>query len=151
MKYFDIPKYKVRPRPGRFLFDRVLILLGLGVVLYLGIYVNYYLLSTDIPVVLNWMFIIGIILLIVLELILCTIRYGNYSYEFFEQKVVITDGDTRKVSYADIKHVYYAYNFVDKWFNTGSIVLELKSGKKVKLKYLTSPNQAYLLMQNYVK
>jgi membrane protein YdbS with pleckstrin-like domain len=123
------------------------VLFGLGILLYLGIFVNYYLLSTSIPIVLNWLFVIGIILLIVLELILCYVKYGNYVYEFHEQRIVVNDGQDRSIPYTEIKHLSYSTNFLDGWFKTGSIVLELRDGQKVKLKYLNNPNQAYVLIQ----
>jgi len=151
VKYFDVPKYRIRPRPERFLMNKLLILLGLGVLFYLGIYVNYYLLDLSMPLYLNILFIFGILLLVIMELILCYVKYGNYAYEFYEEKLVVNDGKSHEIPYSEIKHIHYSSNFLDKQFNTGSIVLEMKSKKNIKLKYLDSPNQAYTLMQKYVK
>lgn len=151
MKYFDVPKYRIRPKPERFLMDKLLILLGLGVLFYLGIYVNYYLLDSTIPLYLNILFIVGIVLLVIMELILCYVKYGNYAYEFYEQRLVVNDGKSREIPYSEIRHINYSTNFLDKQFNTGSIVLEMKSKKNIRLRYLDSPNQAYTLMQRYVK
>ena len=151
MKYFEVPKYRIRPRPERFLVDKLLILIGLGILLYLGIFVNYFLLDSHIPLYLNILFIIGIVLLIILELILCYIKYGNYAYEFYENKLVIDDGKVHEILYSDVHAMHYSSNFLDKEFSTGSIILELKDKKKVKLKYLDSPNQAYFLMQKNLK
>jgi len=151
VKYLDVPKYRVRPRPERFLVDKVLILIGLGILLYLGIYVNYYLLATDIPMYWNWLFIIGIILLIVMELIVCYVKYGNYVYEFHEHKIVINDGNVRDVNYSDIHSTAYGVNILDRLLKTGSIVLTLKDGKKVKMRYLDNPNQAYMYIQKSMK
>ena len=131
--------------------DKLLILLGLGILLYLGIYVNYYLSDLSIPLFVNWMFIIGIVLLIVLELILCYLKYGNYLYEFREHNLVIIDNQTREISYSNIRGVHYYTNFLDTWFKTGSIVLNMKDGKNIKLKYLDNPNQAYFLVQKSIK
>jgi membrane protein YdbS with pleckstrin-like domain len=151
VKYFDVPKYRIRPRPERFLMDKLLVLLGLGVLFYLSIYVNYYLLNSTIPTYLNVLFIISIILLVIMELILCYVKYGNYAYEFYEQRLVVSDGKTHEIPYSGIKQIHYSTNFLDKQFNTGSIVLEMKSKRNIKLKYLDSPNQAYTLMQRYIK
>jgi hypothetical protein len=151
VNYLDVPKYRIRPRPERFLVDKVLILIGLGILLYLGIYVNYYLLDTVIPVYLNWLFIIGVVLLIILELIVCYVRYGNYVYEFYEHNIVINERVAHNVNYSDIDSVNYSTNFLDHWIKTGSIVLTLKNGKKVKMRYLDNPNQAYILIQSNMK
>ncbi len=150
MKYLDIPKYKTRPKPERFLIDKVFILFGLSILLYLGIYLNYYLLDAVLPSYLNLVFIIGIVLLCVLELILCYVKYSNYTYSFYDAKLIIIKHNTIEISYSQIKSLSYVNNFIDKRFKTGSIVLNLKNGESVKLKYLDSPNQAYLLMQKAI-
>jgi hypothetical protein len=151
LKYFDVPKYKVRPRPDRFLFNRLILSIGLGIFLYIIIYANYYLLNESIPSYINWFIIVGILLWLCIELISCYVRFGNYYYEFFEQKVIMHTRTTKSVNYDELKHISYSSGFVDKWFKTGSMVLELKDGKSVRLKYLDNPNQAYSLMQKYVK
>lgn len=146
MNYIDIPKYRIRPKPERFLVDKILILLGLGILLYLGIYINYYLLVQTIPEYFNWIFIIGIILLCITELIVCYIRYSNYTYTFYDERIVISNYKTTEIPYSEIKNVSYANNIIDKWIKTGSIIIELKNNKKIKLKYLDNPNQAYLFI-----
>lgn len=151
MKYIDIPKYRIRPKPERFLIDKILVLLVLGFLLYLFIYVNYFLLDKSIPNYWNWLIIVGLILLGVLHLLVCYIKYSNYLYSFYDQRVVILTNKTNEISYSDIKSTSYITNFIDKRLKTGSILLELKNGKKVKLKYLDNPNQAYLLMQKNFK
>jgi len=151
VKYLDVPKYKVRPKPNRFLVDRLLILIGFGILLYIGIYVNYYLLNASLPVFVNWLFIIGILILIALELLSCYIKYGNYVYDFHEQRLFVNFGKIREISYVDIKDISYSSNFIDKWMKTGSVVLNLKNGKSVKLKYLDNPNQIYFWMQKIIK
>lgn len=147
MKYIDIPKYRIRPKPERFLVDKIIILLGLGLLLYLGIYINYYLLVQTIPEYFNWIFIIGIILLCIIELIVCYIRYSKYIYTFYDKRIVISNYKNTEIYYSEIKTVNYTRNIIDKWIKTGSIIIELKNEKKIKLKYLDNPNQAYMLIQ----
>jgi hypothetical protein len=151
VKYLDIPRYRVRPSPGRFLFDKLLVLFGLGILLYLGIYVNYYLLSSSIPKFLNWLFITGIILLVALELILCYLKYGNYVYEFYDEKLRLNYSRVRELSYSTIASILYSVNAFDKLFKTGTITLVLRDGRKLRMKYLNNPNQAYLLIQRHIK
>jgi hypothetical protein len=150
LKFLDIPKFKVRPNPNRFLIDKVLMLVGLGILLYIMIYVDYYLLDKDVPLAVNLLVIIGVVLLCVLELIVSYVRYGNYSYEFHEKRIVINGYQSRSIDYSDIHNVSYSTNFLDTWLKTGSIVLELKDGKHVKLKYLNNSNQAFFLLQKSV-
>jgi hypothetical protein len=151
LKYLEVPKYRIRPRPGRFLVDKLFVLIILSALLYLGIYVNYYLLNTKIPSYLNVLFIVGIIFLVIMELLLCYVKYGNYAYEFYDSKIVVDDGKIHEINYSDVHAVHYSSNFLDKEFSTGSIIIELKNKHKIKLKYLDSPNQAYFLMQKHLK
>jgi len=151
LKYIDVPKFRIRPSPRRFLFDKLLVLLCLGILLYIGIFVNYYLLNSSIPMIFNMLFMLCIMLLILLELILCYVKYGNYVYDFYDERVRIGLSDVNEVSYNNISSISYVENFFDRWFRTGTIVMVLKDGKKLKLKYLNNPNQAYLLIQRHVK
>jgi hypothetical protein len=115
--------------------------------LYFAIFVNYYLLESTIPSIINWFIIIGIVILGILELILCYVKYGNYVYEFYDSRISVLADKKFNISYASISKSSYSHNILDKWFKTGSILLELNDGKKVKLKYLTNSNQAYFLIQ----
>jgi uncharacterized membrane protein YdbT with pleckstrin-like domain len=151
VKYLDVPKYKVRPRPDRFLFDKVLILIGLGILLYLGVFVNYYLLDKTIPTYWNWIIIVGIIIILVLELILNYLKYSNYSYEFKENHLTINKHKVEEIAYRDIKNISYKSNIIDNKFHTGSIILDLNDGKTVKLKYLDNANQAFIWMQKLIR
>jgi hypothetical protein len=151
VKYLSIPRYRVRPSPERFLFNKLLVLLGLGVLLYLGVFVNYYLLSSSIPKYWNWLFIIGIMLLVLLELILCRIKYGNYIYEFYDEKITLNYSKVHEIAYSSIAKLGYTVDLFDKWFKTGTIVVTLSDGRIFKLKYLNNPNQAYLLVQRHLK
>jgi len=85
MKYLpDIPKYKTHPVPERFLFMKIVVLLVLGILLYIGISVNYYLLHADMPLWLNIVYLVGIILLILMEILLCYMKYNKIVYTFYE-------------------------------------------------------------------
>jgi len=136
--------------PERFLLDKILVLLGLGILLYIGIYVNYYLLNSLVPSYVNWLVIVGVLIVCALESILSYVRYGNYSYEFHEHTLVIDAGKTKSIDYSDIHNIHYSMNLLDKLLKTGSIVLELKDRRNIRLKYLKNPNQAYFLLQKSI-
>ena len=151
MKFIDVPKYIVRPKPNRFLIDKVLILLLLGGLLYLGVFVNYYLLDTNIPTYWNIIIVVGIVIILALELILCYLKYSNYSYEFHEEYIKIADAKSKTINYHDILTVEYSANIIDKKLNIATIILKLKDGSNVKLKYLDNPNQAFTWIQKMLK
>lgn len=151
MRYLSVPRYRVRPSVGRFLFDRFLIITGLCILLYLGIYVNFYLLGRSIPAAWNWTIIIFMMLLIVMEMILCHVKYGTYVYEFYDEKLVMNCSKTKELSYSAILRVKYSSGTFDRWFKTGDIVITTNDGRTFKLRHLTNPNQAYLLIQRHAK
>jgi len=151
MSYLDVPKYKTYPKPERFLVNKILLLLLLGVLLYIGIYVNYYLINQVIPVLLNAIFIIGILLILIIDALLCYLKYGHYSYEFHNDRLIINDSRIRTLKYNDIKEVSYDHNFIDNLLKTGSIVLKLEGGKEIKLRYLGGSNQLYFWLQKHIK
>lgn len=149
MSYLDVPKFKVHPRPERFLVDKFLILLLLGVLLYIGVYVNYFINNQYIPEFLNWIFIAGIIIILIIDALLCYLSYGHYSYEFHDDRMIISDGHVRTIDYDTIKGVSYSHNIIDNMLKTGSIVLRMESGKNVRLKYLVDSNQLYFWLQKH--
>ena len=151
MSYIDIPKFKVSPKPERFLVDKILVLIILGALLYIGIYVNYYLLNQMIPTVLNWIFIIIILIILIIDALLCYMSYGHYNYEFHDNRMLINDGHISEIKYVDVKQLSYASNILDRLMKTGSISLTTNDGKKIKLKYLYNSNQLYFWLQKVIK
>ncbi|HYD02838.1 MAG TPA: PH domain-containing protein [Alphaproteobacteria bacterium] len=146
-----VPKYRVRPHPERLLLDRVIALAVLGILLYIGIYINYYIVSATIPPLLNWLIITGIILLLTLEAILRYVQYNNYSYDFYEHKLVVNNGKMREIKYSDITDISYNHSSLDRLMHTGSIVITLKNSHKVNISHLKNSNQAFLYLQKHIK
>jgi hypothetical protein len=147
----DIPKFSTSPNPERYLFSRVLFLIVLGILLYLGIYVNYYLALKDIPGLLNWIFIAGIILLITLEGMLSYVKYGQYKYILFEKHLEIRESKKILIDYSTITDIKFKENIYDRIFNTSSIFISVDSGKKTyKIKHISNGNQIYFYLQKMV-
>jgi hypothetical protein len=151
MSYIDIPKYRVSPRPERFLVNQIFVEILLGVLLYLGIFVNYFLINESIPEFLNGIFIVGILLTLIIDALLSYMKYGHYVYEFHENRLVVTESDIKTVPYDSIKTMHYTHNLLDDWFKTGSIVLNLNDGKKIKIRYLYNSNQVFFWLQKNLR
>ncbi len=145
----DLPQFRAFVNPARYLIPRVGYVILLTLLLYCGVIVNYFLIAKTIPSAIHWTIIIVLILIVALESILSYVKYEQYSYTFFNSKI---DCVAKKKSSIDVKSITsYAFTqkILDKWMNTGTIVLTLSSGKKVYLRNLQNPNQVYAIVQKY--
>ncbi len=147
----NIPKYKVRPSPERFLANKLLILIVLGVLLYVGVYVNYYLLSESIPGFLNLIFVVGIIILLVIDSLLCYMQYGRYEYVLYDDRLELNYGKIKKIQYSSISRISYSQGFLDRMLKTGSIVIRLNDSRKIQMRYLHNSNQTYFWLQKHLR
>lgn len=147
----EIPKYKIKPKPERFLINHVVLLIFLGLLLYFGIYINYWLLQSEIPGVLNGIYVMSVILILIIDGILCYVKYGNYEYVFYPDMLKIITNHEKKINYSEIKSIKYETKLFDKYFNTGTIILMLNENKKMKLKHLKNSNQIYFYVQKAIQ
>jgi hypothetical protein len=145
----DIPKFKTRPKPSRYLITKIIVLFFLGILLYIGIYVNYWVVGSAIPEILNGIFIAGIIMLLALEIILCYVKYSQYYYLFYNQRVELRELKVSSIDYSRIVKLSFDDNLIDKWFKTSTIILQLDdtSNKMIKIRHITNGNQIYFFLQ----
>ncbi len=146
----DLPKYKTKPKPERFLITHVFLLVFLGCLLYLGIYINYWLLQSGVPVLLNWIYVVSIVLILIMDAILCFVKYANYEYVFYTDKLRINANKQKIIYFADIKKYSFEENFLDKKLKTGSIILILRDNKMIKVKNVVNANQIYFYLQKAI-
>ncbi|MBW2993459.1 hypothetical protein KY317_02705 [Candidatus Woesearchaeota archaeon] len=104
----------------RVLFPRFLLLIGLGIVFYLGILLNLYLLQVRDKTLICTLSIIVIILLIVIQMFLILKRIKTKGYAIYSNRV---EFGNKSIYYGNVKNVYYKRNFIDKLFDTGTIFL----------------------------
>ena len=146
----DVPRFKVSPVPLRYLIPRIALLIFLGLMLYLGIYVNYYLLSESIPILTNWLFMACIGILLILQIILSYVRHGQYYYTFYEKHLEISETKRNSISYDSISDISLHENLLDRWFKTSTILMILddaSKAKKIKICNVTMGNQIYFFLQ----
>ena len=152
MKYLpDIVQLRASPKPERFIFTYGLFLFLLGILLYIGIFTNYYLLNTPIPVELNLVYIGGIILLLILEILLSYVRYHTMVYSFYEQYLEINTAKHVHIDYTAVSSMKFCANRIDGLFSTGTIILRLSNGKKIAIKHIVKANEIYFFLQKKVK
>ena len=146
----DIPKFKSNPVPGRYLLTKILVLVVLGVLLYSGIYINYWLMVQGIPSVVSWIFIVAIVLLLILEILVSYIKYSRYEYIFYDNRIKIIEKKITTIDYDIIKQISFKENILDKPFHTVSIVLELNDGSKNILRNIQDINQIHFFLQKKI-
>ncbi|MFA5797656.1 MAG: hypothetical protein WC916_06520 [Candidatus Woesearchaeota archaeon] len=152
MKYLpDIIQLKASPKPERFIFTYSLFLFVLGILLYIGIFANYYLLNTPISLGMNLAYIGGIILLLILETILSYVKYHTMVYSFYEQYFEINTAKRVHIDYTAISSMEFRANRIDGIFSTGTIMLKLSDGKKIAIKHIVKANEIYFFLQKKVK
>ena len=150
----DIPRFKSHVNVKRFLFEKAALLLILGILLYLGIYVNYWLSEKSVPDIWNWIIIVGVVVLLFMEMLLTHIKYSGYEYVFYDTKMKIHASKDFDVEYMSIRKILFKHDFLDKMFATSTILLEVDndgSTKKIKLRDIDNGNQVYFFLQKSIK
>jgi uncharacterized membrane protein YdbT with pleckstrin-like domain len=148
--FLDIPKFKVRPVPERFLFNKIIYTVIFGIIAYIIIYFNYMLIVSSVPNYWNWIIIIIILLFIIAFALSSYVKYSQYSYTFYDYKVVIHEQNDKVIDYNIIQSISFKQNFIDKWFDCSTINMQLDvlSGiKLVKIQYIHSGNKIFFMLQ----
>lgn len=132
---------------------KIILLIFLGILFYIGIWVNFYLLDKKIPVYINIMLVILVILLLIMDFILSYIKYSTYEYRFYNNiiEIDLNRKDTRTVEYKNIKNVNYEKNLWDKILNTGSLTINLKNNKKQKISFIDHSKNYYMYLKKIIE
>jgi len=132
---------------------KIILLIFLGILFYLGIWINFYLLDKKIPLYINIILIIFVIILLIMDFILSYIKYSTYEYRFYNNiiEIDVKRKNTKTVEYHNIKNVDYEKNLWDKIFNTGSLIINLKNNKKQKISFIDHSRNYYMYMKKIIE
>lgn len=121
-------QYKVKPKLLRVIIPKAFLLIMLGILLYIGIWINFYLIPKEMPTFINIVLIIFVILLLIMDFILSYIHYSVYEYRFYDQHIELDFGrkEGESIEYSKIKNIDYKRNLWDNIFDTGNLVLNIK-------------------------
>ena len=151
--FLDIPRYRIESRAERFIFSRTFMIILFGIVLYVGFYVNYYLLQESIPEYINWVFAVGMIFILAINVLTCYTIAGQNTYIFYDKKLEIRSNDKRFINYSSIKNVVYEENIIDQWFKTGTLVIyldETADTRKLKIQNVVRGNEVYFFIKKTI-
>jgi len=140
------PLYSLSPDLARILIPKLLQLIGLGIIFYFAIWLNLYLLDVK-DTTKNYTLIISIIILfiaVIVELVLVVIKTKNNKYLFYPNKLEFKG---QPIPFVNIANVYLQKNFLDKIFNTGTIILH----PNFKMEKISNTNQIFYYTQKLVQ
>jgi hypothetical protein len=140
------PQYALSQDLARVLIPKLLQLIGLGIVFYFAIWLNLYLLDAE-DSAKNYTLIISLIILfiaVIIELVLIIAKTSKNKYLFYLNKI---EFKSRQIPFVNIKNVYLQKNFLDKIFNTGTIILY----PVFKIEKISNINQIFYYIQKLVQ
>ena len=114
------PLYIAYKDVKRVLFPKFLLLVGLGVLFYLGVLLNLYLLRVRDKTMICVLSIVVIVLLIGIQMFMIFKRIKTNSYAIYSNRI---EFGNKSVYYGNVRNLYYKRNFIDKLFDTGTIFL----------------------------
>lgn len=121
----ELPQYTLKPDSNRMVVPWILKLLGLCALFYVGIWINVkLLLKMTIPGIVNILIVIILIALVVVQIILYHVRFNKFKYVFFTNRVEYEGVKPQTFLFSDYQSSELKQNFLDKFFGTGTIVLQ---------------------------
>jgi hypothetical protein len=126
----ELPIYSIKQNSARILLPRVIILLLLSGMLYLGIRVNFYVFNMDFPDMINTVVTAGIIILAVADVFMTKSRNRENKVYFFSDRIEIRGKDNSVIMLGTVRDAEVRKNLFDMLFRTGTVALS--SGQTIK-------------------
>jgi hypothetical protein len=141
------PQYVCRPNVRKSTYLMLIKMIPLCLVFYVGVLVNFYLLDFKAPFSVH---VLVVAILIVIVAMYTTLSYVNTSkteYLFFLNRIEKIDKRNKEIALAQIRTSRVVRGFLDKSFNTGSIVLS----PGLVIKDIDNVDQIYQYLQNLIR
>ncbi|MBW2992722.1 hypothetical protein KY345_05900 [Candidatus Woesearchaeota archaeon] len=119
----ETPNYSTKPNITRVLVPRIIILLVLSALLYVGIRINFAVFNMEFPGMINILVIIFIIILAAADIFLTNMKNKENKIYFFNDRIEIKGKEDITVALGPITDAEVKKDFFDKILKTGSIVL----------------------------
>ncbi|MFC1723299.1 hypothetical protein ACFL0V_04115 [Nanoarchaeota archaeon] len=119
----ELPQYTLHHTIKRMVVPRVITLLILSPLFYVGIFVNAKLLNFEIPSFVAVFIILVLVVMVVVQSVLNYVRFQKYRYLFYTNRIDYEGKKPATFLFANFQQVELKQNIFDKMFNTGSIKL----------------------------
>jgi hypothetical protein len=140
------PQYALKQDLKRVLIPKIFQLVGLAVVFYFAIWLNLFLLgvedSTKLYVIIGAA--ILLVIAVIVEIILVIRKINKNKYLFYPARVEFRG---KAMTYVNVTNVSFRQNFLDKMFNTGTIVLR----PGFLIEKVPNLNEVYFYIQKVVQ
>ena len=140
------PQYTLKQSMKRILIPKTFQLIGLGAVFYFAIWLNLYLLAAKDSTKMYVTFgaFVVLIIAVIVQIILIVLKVNKNKYSFYPNKLEFK-GQT--IPYVNITNVSFSRNFLDKIFDTGTIILY----PDFKIENVPNLNQVFIYVQKLVQ
>ena len=140
------PQYALKQDIKRVLIPKILQLISLGAVFYFAIWLNLFLLEVEdsIKFYVTIGAIIVLVIAVILEIILLIQKTNKNKYLFYSAQVGFKG---KEMPYVNVVHVSFRQNFIDKIFNTGTIILY----PDFLIEKVPNLNQVYFYVQKLIQ
>jgi membrane protein YdbS with pleckstrin-like domain len=151
MKPLDIPRYRTRPVSERFIFSGVSVILIIAVILYVALYIFYVSSGDSTALLISIWFAASWSLVIILYSISSYVKYSQYSYVIYGDRIEFFEPDRRLVMISEISHLSQEHDIIDRIFKTDTIKLFLKDKRSASIMHIRDANQLYFMMQKMIR
>lgn len=143
----ELPLYTLNLSLPRVLIPKSISLIMLGGLLYFGVWLNLLILNIIIPGIYHVYIAVFIVILVLLQAILNYLKYSNYKYLFFKDKIIYEGKTELIINYRDVQNLAFSKDFFDNIFNTGTIIMSPVH----KIQYVANTNQMYFYVQKLLQ
>ena len=143
---FEQPQYALKQDLKRVLIPKIFQLVGLAVLFYFAVWLNLFLLEVEdsIKLYVTIGAIIILVIAVVLEIILVIQKIDKNKYLFYAARV---EYKGKAMPYVNVNNVSFRQDFIDKIFNTGTIVLY----PDFLIEKIPNLNEVYFYVQKLVQ
>ena len=127
---------------------KIIELILLGGLFYLGIIINLKLLQMQVPKEINSLFLVIMIVLIIMQTAITYLKNSKIKYVFYPSKIEKIDGKNNStLYYQQITNISLRRSLIDKIFKTGDIILE----PGMNLSDLKNPQRIYVYIKQLIR
>lgn len=128
-------EYQISSNSARIIVPKLLQLLGLGALFYIGVWLNLFLLKVEAVVLISIISISIILVLVIIQAVL-SLKKTKKTYLFFNDRV---QTDQQFIHYANIQNMEIKQTFADKVFKTATLMIS----PGFKMRYISNYKQIY--------
>ncbi|MBN2421217.1 hypothetical protein JXB27_02970 [Candidatus Woesearchaeota archaeon] len=135
----ELPEHTIKPNPVRIVLPSFLTTISLGILFYIGIAINVYLLNMRIPGTINFLIFAVMVLLAIIQSLLSYVQTSKTAYLVYKNRI---QAGSDYVMFNSVQTISESKNFFDSLFGTGTIKIN-----NLKMKSVPNIEQTF----NYIK